>query len=175
MKQKNELGIESKIKGYINISVSYLLKRNYFQKSEIEDIKQDLWLFYYEKLYPRRTSLPDDYVFSCIIGKAKHILRSRLKLIQAGLFFSASLNDMQEDGWEPVSTNISLEIEKDIFWKDFKKNLTLEEQELIDLVLAGYTVREIARLKHSSLHILERFVKKMKKHHLLGEKFFVKR
>lgn len=89
--------IPVKIRNFIKIHVSSLYKKQLFHYHEREDLIQDLVLFYIEKFFRSRTKVPDDFILIALKRQAAHILRSRLRQMHSGAFFTYSLDCMQEE------------------------------------------------------------------------------
>ena len=161
---KNDVGISASIETFINLHAKKLIRSRYFLPGELEDIKQDLWLYYYEKLYPKGEQLGNDFIFISIKGEAQHILRARLKDVQAGFFFSETLNSMYEDTLFNAETTHKSDknIDDMVFTEEIKSKLNDKERKAVELVLEGYTSREIAKMLHISDHFLNRLGEKMK-------------
>lgn len=147
---KNHKGdIPSNIRAFIRIHVSSLYKKQLFKYHERDDLIQDLVLFYIEKFYRSRTNVPDDLVFIALKRQAAHILRSRLRQVQSGAFFSSSLNCMQEDcGTEAVDNFCLEDLEQQITIAEVLRKLTPKERELLTLILSGVSVEEARRQCH---------------------------
>ncbi len=155
---------DSLVAMYINIHATKLVNTSCFKYEEKEEIKQDLWLFYLEKLYWRRDELSKECLFIALKRQANHLLRSRLRQLQSGLFFTESLNSMFDDiGFEPPAKMTLEDIDYKIQFEKMCKNLSKKEKNVLEALLAGYTQEEIVKNFSVSWSVFSRIAEKIKK------------
>ena len=87
MLKRHNGGIPPKIEIYIRIQITRMLRTNLFQNQEREDLQQELALFFIEHLYKKDVDIPDELLFIALRRQTNHLIRSRLRGIQSGVFF----------------------------------------------------------------------------------------
>ncbi len=149
MAKHQRVDIPPHIRAFIRIHISTLYKKQLFKYHERDDLIQELVLFYIEKFFRSRTKVPDELVFIALKRQANHLLRSRLRTVHSGVFFTQSLNYMQEDNGIEVTDSFCLEdLERKITIAEIMNGLTPKEQKIVSLLLAGYSVNEIRDMCH---------------------------
>ena len=135
-------GLPPNVVTYIKVHLRRIYSTGLFTQQEREDLIQDLVLFYLELLH-KLNDAPDIKIFLALKTKADHMMRTRLREMQAGFLNKASLNSMSEDeGFEPASEFSWHDIESMIELNEIKRFLSKKEQEFIDLVVSGASVEE---------------------------------
>ena len=138
-------GLPPKVVTYIKVHLRHIYSTGLFTHQEREDLIQDLVLFYLERYY-NHDAVPDGLLFTAFRTKANHLIRTRLRDLQSGLFTTGSLNSMFDDGFEPEAEFCLTDIERAISIDEIMDALSEKEQHFINLLLQGHTTRAAKRL-----------------------------
>ena len=147
-------GLPPKVVTYIKVHLRHIYSTGLFSYQEREDLIQDLVLFYLERYY-RKDDVPDALLFTAFRTKANHLIRTRLRDLQSGLFTTGSLNSMcQDEGFEPESSFSLADLEAHLTVIELKNSISEKEQKFVDLVLQGNTVDDAISMAHVSKNII---------------------
>ena len=161
MLKEHSGGIPSKIEVYIRIQINRMYKTNLFQYQERADLQQELVLFYIEHFY-RQEDVPDELLFIALRRQANHLIRSRLRSIQSGVFFNESLNSMfDEKGLEATSDFCLEDLEKQIDLNKALSKLNTRERKLLTELLKGEPITEVTKKLKISHGAIYKIIKKI--------------
>ncbi len=159
-------GLPQNVVTYIKIHLHYIYSTGLFDYQEREDIVQDLVLFYLEFIRKRGPEIPNDTLFMAIKSKAMHLGRTRLREKQSGFFNKESLNSMfEKEGFELEDTFSLADIENKIEFEEKRKFLSDKQNQFVDLILNGETVRNARnklRISHTVLKDIDERIKRGK-------------
>lgn len=157
-------GLPPKVVTYIKVHLRHVYSTGLFDSQEREDLIQDLVLFYLERYY-KKDDIPDALLFTAFRTKANHLIRTRLRDLQSGLFTTGSLNSMFEDeGFEPFSDFSLADLESSIEIRELRKFLSPKQNMYIDLILEGKSGEEA----RAELHIAHSVLKDIESRILRG-------
>ena len=158
-------GLPPTVVTYIKVHLRHMYSTGLFDSQEREDLIQDLVLFYLERHYNEK-NVPDGLLFTAFRTKASHIIRTRLRDMQSGLFTTESLNSRSEDeGFEPESSFSLSDLENSIALSELKSCLSEKQQEFVDMIFSGVPVNEAkTKLKvgHDVMRRIEKRIQKEK-------------
>ena len=159
-------GLPQNVVTYIKIHLHYIYSTGLFDYQEREDIVQDLVLFYLEFIRKRGPEIPNNTLFMAIKSKAMHLGRTRLREKQSVFFNKESLNSMfEKEGFELEDTFSLADIENKIEFEEKRKFLSDKQNQFVDLILNGETVRNARnklRISHTVLKDIDERIKRGK-------------
>ncbi len=145
------------IQKFIRIQVTHLVQTAYFSYQDSEDLEQELWLFYLQKLEIfQNPHMNEGFFFVSIRNKALEILRAKRRQMH---YSQQYINEEFFSFFETESTkNID---DKEVVSK-MLKNLTLKEQDCLLMIMGGANIRETSRLLNVSKESIYKILKKLK-------------
>ena len=163
MLKRHNGGIPPKIEMYIRIQITRMLRTNLFQNQEREDLQQELALFFIEHFYKKDVDIPDELLFIALRRQANHLIRSRIRGIQSGVFFNESLNSMSEENGIEIRSDFCLEdLENKIDINTKLESLSQKEKSIINLLLKGCSIEKITKTLHVSNSTVYKVLSKIK-------------
>ncbi len=153
------IGIPNYVKFTIFSQVRYLLNSpNFNRNNDLEDIIQELLLFYLDKFYKK--DVPSEaYIVKSIQNEAKRLMKTKVRE-RFGLSFS--LEDLTECPDELMVTSHFESAEINLLLSAISKNLSYKENLVIKMILDGKTIDDIARTNHMAKATIYKIFEKIK-------------
>lgn len=163
MSKINKREIPAYIHKFINIHLTRLMRTGCFSYQEKDDLTQDLLLFYVDKFFWLEQSPPEELIFIALKRECGHILRSRFRFLKSGGNKHITLDELDMGGIV-LSDDVSLEqIENQIAMKETINKSYSKEAKIIEMLMQGYSVREISKELHVSFSTISMLYKKDEK------------
>lgn len=153
-------GIPEYVRITIYAQTGRLLRNSHFiRDNDLEDIVQDLLLFYLERFHLR--SIPSEaYVVVSLQNEAKRMLKTKMRE-RFGL--SVCLEDITECPEALKVSNALAHSEINLLISSVAKHLSDRENQVLELILEGKTLDDIAKKYHISKNTIYKILDKLKK------------
>lgn len=152
-------GIPEYVKITIYSQTRYLLSSSNFKReNDLDDIIQDLLLFYLEKFY-KKDAPSEAYVVISLQNEAKRLMKTKVHE-RFGLLFS--LEDLTECPDELRVTHHFDRAEINLLISAVAEHLSDKENLVIKMILEGKSIDEIARTIHMAKATIYRIFEKIK-------------
>lgn len=163
MIQSNKRDIPAYVYRFVKIHVTTLIRTSYFNFDEKDDLTHELLLFYLDKFFCLEQSPPEELIFIALKRECGHILRSRFRFLKSGGNKHITLDELDMGGIV-LSDDVSLEqIENQIAMKETINKSYSKEAKIIEMLMQGYSVREISKELHVSFSTISMLYKKDEK------------
>ena len=157
MKQNLTPVLPTHIQKFIKIQVVRLVRTPFFGYQDREDLEQELWLFYLQKLKAfQNPRVNEGFFFIAIRNKALEILRAKRRQVH---YSQQYINEGLVTSFEtnPIKNTEDQETVSKMF-----AGLTLNERECLLLIMGGANIRETSRLLNISKESIYKILKKLK-------------
>lgn len=157
MKQNLTPVLPTHIQKFIKIQVARLIKTPFFGYQDREDLEQELWLFYLQKLKTlQNPRVNEGFFFISIRNKALEILRAKRRQVH---YAQQYINEELVTSFEtnPIKNTENREVVSKIL-----KYLTSKEQDCLLMIMGGANIRETGRLLNVSKESIYKILKKLK-------------
>lgn len=159
MSNKLFAGIPEYVRITIYFQTRYLLSSSNFKReNDLDDIIQDLLLFYLETFYKK--DIPSEaYVVTSLQNEAKRLMKTKVRERFGPLF---SLEDLTEYPDELKVTNNFDNAEINLLISTVAEHLSDKENLVIKMILEGKSIDEIARTIHIAKATIYKIFEKIK-------------
>lgn len=145
------------IQKFIRIQVTRLVQTAYFSYQDSEDLEQELWLFYLQKLKIfQNPRINEGFFFISIRNKALEILRAKRRQVHY------SQQYINEEFFSVLETESTKNIDDKEVVSKMLKNLTSKERDCLLMIMGGANIRETSRLLNVSKESIYKILKKLK-------------
>lgn len=160
MSKKLFTGIPEYVRITIYSQARYLLSfSNFNRDNDLDDIIQNLLLFYLDKFYKK--DIPSEaYVVTSLRNEAKRLRKTKM-YEHFGLF--CSLEDLTECPEALKITNSFDGVEIDLLTSVVGEHLSDRENLVLKMILDGYSIDQIARTIHIAKASIYKILEKIKK------------
>lgn len=157
MKQNLTPALPTHIQKFIKIQVVRLIRTPFFCYQDREDLEQELWLFYLQKLKTlQNPRINEGFFFIAIRNKALEILRAKRRQVHY------SQQYINEELVASIETNPIKNAEDREVVSKILKNLTSKERDCLLMIMGGANIRETGRLLNVSKESIYKILKKLK-------------
>jgi len=159
MSNKLFAGIPEYVRITIYSQTRYLLSTSNFKReNDLDDIIQDLLLFYLENFY-KKDAPSEAYVVASLQNEAKRLMKTKVRE-RFGLLFS--LEDLTECPDELRVTHHFDRAEINLLISAVAEHLSDKENLVIKMILEGKSIDEIARTIHIAKATIYKIFEKIK-------------
>lgn len=151
---------------YVRITIYSQIRRLlstscFIRENDLDDITQDLILYYLEKFYQRK--IPSEaYVVTSLQNEAKKLLRTKVRQ-RFGLY--CSLEDLEEQGKTLKIDGGFEHCEMNLIISNAAKHLSERENHIIKMIGDGHTIDDISKHYHISKNTIYKIFEKIKKNY----------